>query len=68
LLVYPATVGSVLPDHKRQQCNIHLFVSYAFGLHFNSAFWYRAETELKCNTGIKGNHIPWALAYTDSSS
>ena len=26
----------------------------------------RAETELKCNTGIKRNHIPSALSYTDS--
>jgi len=42
--------------------------SYAFGISFNPAVWNRAETGLKCNTGIKGNHIPWALAYTDSWS
>jgi len=43
-------------------------LSYAFGLHFNPAVWNGAETELNCNTGIRRNHIPWALAYTDSSS
>ena len=46
----------------------HLFFlwrSYAFVLRFNPALWNRAETGLKCNTGITG---PWALAYTESLS
>ena len=55
-------------DSRVQPANAFILPasSYAFGLSFNPAVWNKVETGLKCNTGIKGNHIPWALAYTDS--